>query len=219
MNMMLSPLQIKKADKTTVILDHHRSKRVIAILDKAGGSLREFSYDIDGRVDSYTDRGYKLTRVRHLTGCWTDGVQKFALTIDVDSLGTVTIVDSANGCKTYIKTNGAYVVVVSHHGGTFYAIERTADGLITQITYVDGTQRTFNYDENGVLSTVSDAQGSWERVGSHWVRYDTQGNYESRVTFLKLTRSADLQIILPNELFFVIRPDTVFTEGATWKVA
>lgn len=145
--------------------------RVVSILSANGQELKSFSYDAkSASLLSFTNRGYQMYKVGD---DWTDGVQVFDLSLSVNELGVVTVVERSSGVTSRLNPDGSFVISVDSELHSQYSVHHaaTADHQVSQVDYPDGTSRFFRYDQSGMLQRVDEPQGYWIKQGAVWNHY------------------------------------------------
>lgn len=146
-------------------------------VEMKNGSKRQFEYDKSGNLSKmvYTDKDGKVGWTYEKEGDkWQskkpDGTP-IGKPVEMDARvlkdGTLDVTFPALE-KWTARTDGSIV-------------STNKEGQITNIVYIDGTQREFKYDKDGKLSEVkykntAGFEDSWKREGDAWVNYDKDGN-------------------------------------------
>ncbi len=142
--------------------------RVVLILSAAGEEHKSFSYDAKtSELLSFTNQGYRMYKIGD---DWTDGVQVFDVSLSVNELGVVTVVERSSGVTSRLNPDGSFVISVVSELHSQYSVHHvgTAEHQVSQVDYPDGTSRFFRYDQFGMLKRIDESQGYWIKQGAVW---------------------------------------------------
>lgn len=135
----------RSKDGTDVVTN---SRDQVTWVSHPNGDSRVFTYDQQGKLSSYTEKGKNF--YVGADGNVTDQLGKptgFKNPV-VGKDGSLTLTDS-NG-----KANTAF------HQADGSIVKRTAEGRTTEVTYSDGSTRKFGYNDKGRLNSFTDRDGT-----------------------------------------------------------